>query len=331
MLTFLDSWVYQFLDLNKEYATGLNGIETDKGIIFVDISAFSPIEYAFTYCFLVESLAHDGSSLAENKYTDKAFRESDFSGINQAVFAHCAMGFLKPSKYLLDNLFFTENAFKIPLRAVRLSHDLIRTFSDVRAPAEDLPDALYYFDVPHRAIMLEQHQVRALFYYPNSFLLVIFSNPGSSKYHGSILFDMDSGAVSKDKVQLPDAELVRNKLMNFVRLCVLYADSQQAEDYYEDIPQVSSQALNKLSGKKQRNKLNKASLFTIRTLKTPKGNFGRSINKGQWVLQQRITVRGHFKHQVCGKGRSQRKLIFISEYQKGLTGEREKPVLEDIK
>jgi hypothetical protein len=52
---------------------------------------------------------------------------------------------------------------------------------------------------------------------------------------------------------------------------------------------------------------------------------GRASSSGpRWKLASRFVVRGHWKHQVCGAGGSERKLIWVAPYWKGPKTDKER-------
>ncbi|WP_374311745.1 hypothetical protein [Dongia sp.] len=76
------------------------------------------------------------------------------------------------------------------------------------------------------------------------------------------------------------------------------------------------------TGRKARQVAKKFSLFSVRRLSSSAKILGRSaVSKGDQVtgirLDCRVTVRGHFRMQACGPGRSRRRLCWIDEHERG--------------
>lgn len=211
-------------------------------------------------------------------------------------------------------------------RGLKLSPRLTRALAHARAPdTTEVLDMLgqhcWYLDVPHRALMLGERQVRAILTQPNAHggvvAVAVLTAPGSDEMAGRYAW-MIAGDTAIPTgcadTEIDPAELQR-RASDFVKLALLYYRSLE---HTELLPRrIGPQRGTKIQRKLERHT---KSLFAIHVLPEPKGNFGRPVEPGDgngWRLDHRVTVRGHFRWQPVGEGRARRELRWIAEHQRG--------------
>lgn len=240
-----------------------------------------------------------------------------------------------------------ELGFAPPL-GIKLSSRLAKDLSRAKAPDTadwlvELRRATWYIDVPHGAMLVGQHQIRAIFTQPTPHrhdevaVVLVLTHFGSDAIAGRFAWmitggndDMLHGSADTDI----DYDLVRHAATHFLALVLLYhrqveSDYESAQDAF--IPAVGVDHA-KLSRKKQQAKQKTRSLFRIRELYEPENRFGRTdttITGNPWHLDHRVKVRGHFRWQPHGEQRSDRKLIWIAPHERG--PDIEKPLMDSLR
>lgn len=210
---------------------------------------------------------------------------------------------------------------------------------------------LVYLDLPHRSLMIgPQVQVRALLVSEGrderpERITTILAKPGSNAgtrmawhwgrnerdvlepdYHEHGI----GAALAEVGVAIRD---VQERVEEFLALVLAYISTQDADETSrQTLPYIAPNDPRR-RGRKASQVAKKFSLFRIRRLRAPADRFGRAMNGATgrtWQLDQRVTVIGHFKMQVCGPQRSQRRLTWIDAYERGPIMGRRRPELRRI-
>ena len=234
-----------------------------------------------------------------------------------------------------------SGAYLPPPSAIKLSGDLARDLSRAKAPrTEDwLPEAMratWYFDVPHRALLVGPHQVRAIMLQPTPKQvpavagILILTQPGDNEIAGRFVW-MLAGGTDDQLYGCADTDIdydaVREAASDFVKLVLLYHKQIEKEPPFW-LPKVRS-GFTGLSRKKQKARQKTHSMFSVRELRSPVDRFGRTgTGQGGWRLEHRSKVREHFRWQPHGPKSALRRLQFIAEHYRG-PEEGEKRVLMD--
>lgn len=211
-------------------------------------------------------------------------------------------------------------------RGLKLSPRLVRALAHARAPenegwVEMLRQHCWYLDLPHRALMLGERQVRAILTQPDSMggvaAIAVLTAPNADEITGRYAWMIIGDTAIPDgcaDIEIDPAEL-RRRASDFVVLALLYFRSLERT---EMLPR----QIGPLRGTKIQRKLEqrRKSLFVVHVLPGPVGNFGRPSEadgeKG-WRLDHRVTVRGYFRWQPVGEGRARRELRWIAEHERG--------------
>lgn len=216
-------------------------------------------------------------------------------------------------------------------QGLKLSRRLVQAFAHAKAPQTTDWQELavqhgWYFDLPHHALLIGDAQVRAILTHPDTLSSVaavaILTAPGSDEMIGRYAWmlvgdnDRPTGSSATD-TDIDPLELQR-RANDFVILALLYYRSLE---HCELLPR--RQTGPHLSKIQQRLDRKTKSLFVVHNLPDPVGNLGRPVDpaapgdaKG-WRLDHRVTVRGHFRWQPVGEGRSRRELRWIAEHLRG--------------
>lgn len=211
-------------------------------------------------------------------------------------------------------------------RGLKLSPRLTRALAYARAPeTAEVLDMLgqhcWYLDVPHRALMLGDRQVRAILTQPDTMggvvAIAVLTAPCSEEMAGRYAWMLVGDTAIPEgcaDIDIDPAEL-RRRASDFVKLALLYYRSLE---HTELLPrQIGAERGTKIQRKLERRT---KSLFVVHVLPEPKRNFGRPVEPGDgngWRLDHRVTVRGHFRWQPVGEGRARRELRWIAEHQRG--------------
>lgn len=223
---------------------------------------------------------------------------------------------------------------------LKLSSRLVAAFAHAKAPKTDdwapmTRERGWYLDIPHRSLMMGRYQIRAILIHPDTLdavaAVAILTDPGSNEIAGRYAWmligdDAASPGIVADE-QHADRKELQRRANDFIALALLYYKSLE---HTERLPR--RQTGPGLSRMQRRLERKTRSLFVVHNLPDPVGNLGRPVEtagageSGGWRLDHRVTVRGHFRWQPVGEGRSRRELRWIAEHQRG-AGLPEKPEL----
>jgi hypothetical protein len=226
--------------------------------------------------------------------------------------------------------------------AVKPSRDLVAALSRAIPPSgqeqcvrDALKGACWYIDIPDRALLVGEAQVRALFTLPHFVEkgitgCAILSPLGSNELLGRIFWLFDGPANAFQGVSTArgiDPVLLRRQVEDFLSLLVLYrtcaAKAERGVIPYKEPAQ--------MIGRRADQNRKKFSMFRVETLSPPPDRFGRaasSEDRNGWKLGWRSEVAGHFKMQAHGPRHSLRKLIFVESFERGPKGAPRKHTLE---
>lgn len=217
---------------------------------------------------------------------------------------------------------------------LKLSPRLVRAFAHARSPKTDdwvslARDRAWYFDLPHHGLLLGGFEVRAIFTHPDTIggvaAVAVLTEPGSDAIAGRyawMLIGRKDNPVGSSALESPEASdllspvELQQKANDFIVLSLLYYRSL---DKTEPLPRLLTPA----RGSKIQRKLERRakSLFVVHVLPEPQNNLGRPTDdkavRAGWHLDHRVTVRGHFRWQPVGEGRSRRELRWIAEHHRG--------------
>lgn len=264
-------------------------------------------------------------------------RERDLPAADMAQFSFFAAisGFLAPEKMKRDPAFrlidaTTRRAMFLGGTGLKLSKRLVQSFAHAKAPKTDDWKALvrqcgWYLDLPHHALMLDAREVRAIITQPDDLggvvALAILVEPGGNEMAGRYAWMIlgetahPTGCADIDV----DALELQRRANDFIALSLLY---YQSLEHCEALPRrQTGPHLSKIQRKLERKT---KSLFVVHNLPDPVGNLGRPVEPveageaGGWHLDHRVTVRGHFRWQPVGEGRSHRELRWIAEHHRGI-------------
>lgn len=109
---------------------------------------------------------------------------------------------------------------------------------------------------------------------------------------------------------------------DLVKMVLLYYATQEGQEETGELPRVDAEDFKRLRTEKKRNaKLKTHTLFKVKRLGSPKGRFGRTdqerVPEGGWSLNQRVSVKSHWRWQACGPRWSEHKLTWIAEHVRG--------------
>ncbi|MCE5200861.1 MAG: hypothetical protein ABFD54_05930 [Armatimonadota bacterium] len=225
--------------------------------------------------------------------------------------------------------------------AVQVSPDLIEDFAHATAPDTDawripMQNATWYIDIPHHALLVGEHEVRAIFtqgtMQGDMVVVVVLAPPGSDRLSGRYVWTMNDpspvlGMSAPDEI---DGEYLRESINNLIRLISLY---RLTADYRQErLPQTSVDDLSKLRLDKQRARQKTHSIFRVGRLTSPPGRFGREhTGERAWILTHRVSVRGHFRWQPYGPEHRLRRLQWIAAHHRGPEDGGEKIDIERLK
>ncbi len=251
--------------------------------------------------------------------------------------------------------FIHPEVYSAHTRAIKVSPELIDVFMDSVSPTvshEELgiiEDTVSYLDFPLSKVKL---------YGDMSIKAVVIAKTGqqqpviicvlseghklSASWVISFNYDTDTQSFTYNLPipllnSMDDTELtsllsnMKTKIINIIQLVLLYHKVASAR-HVEPLPYLDDKHVNALKNvKKFKAKQKTHSVFSVSTLTPPADRFGRreyaSVDS-TWHLSHKIKVRGHFRWQAHGKGRAERKLIWIDQFEKG-AGEN-KPVMDLI-
>lgn len=216
-------------------------------------------------------------------------------------------------------------------KGLKLSPRLLQTFAHAKAPDTDDWRPLahahgWYLDLPHHGLRLGSHQVRAILTHPDSLggvsAVAVLTKPGSDEITGRYAWmlighqELPTGS-AVDEFSLSREEL-QAKANDFIALSLLYYQSLETVPL---VPRLGGSGKGK-SKIERRLERRTRSIFAIHALPDPAGNLGRPVEPTSapgtgWALDHRVQVRGHFRWQPHGKGREQRRLIWIEAHVRG--------------
>lgn len=216
--------------------------------------------------------------------------------------------------------------------AVTMSRELAAIFSNTKvagseAAYKDIIDQYnsIYIDVPEKTFVFnEEFQLNAVFIvrdrsgvanYVNCFSKigkpfnlieeiseVVFSSEGDTSFYSN--FPVTQNSYLKPRI----LDLCRSVLLYYV-----YEGQRSGE-----LPRINPTNLASLSGKKQRAKQKKASLFRVKYLNPdPYKLVGKRSPKASWELSHRVEVQSYFRMQPYGEGNKQRRFQLVRGYVKG--------------
>lgn len=232
----------------------------------------------------------------------------------------------------------------MPPKALSISPSLAQDLAQADAPETrdwegPCQRHTWYFDIPHRALMVGSVQIRAIFTQPVEQLgstsgVLILTQPGSNEIAGRFTW-MILGGVEHQSGGLSDLEVDKKSLIqsaeNFIKLVWLYRLQVEMDSRPVYLPAVNESFVH-LSRKKQKAKQKTHSMFKVLALSSPANRFGRERvpPKGQWILDYRTSVRPHFRWQPYGPRSQLRKLIWIERHYRGPLNAEEKIDLEKL-
>jgi len=226
--------------------------------------------------------------------------------------------------------------------AVQVSSELIEDFARATAPRTDawlatMRSASWYIDIPHRALLVGDHEVRAIFTQGTAagqvMAVAILTTPASNKLSGRCAWVIDdpSPVLGLSAPEI-DLEYLAESLDNLIKLISLYrlTASRAAVDV---MPMVSIPQLERLPAHKQRARQKTHSLFRVERISTPADRFGRAraSRQGTWTLTHRVPVHGHFRWQPYGERSSLRRLQWIAAHWRGPESAGEKTEIERLR
>lgn len=211
-------------------------------------------------------------------------------------------------------------------KAIKLNEDIAKTFVGAKAPKVDLSElelerSICYIDVPPRTIKIRDDYLRAIFLITEDTLPRVACVLDNDDGVDNIMFtfelsNRDEKFNISSSVDLETANIMQEKIENFIILCLLYYKIALDENKLV-IPKITPRDVVKLSTKKATGKHHKNSLFNVHYLCAPKGHFGMRQNQREYTMSGSWDVRGHFRWQACGIKKAKRKLIWIEGYVKG--------------
>lgn len=209
---------------------------------------------------------------------------------------------------------------------IKMSRRLVLALAHASAPKTDdwahmLRERCWYIDLPHQSLMIGARQVRAILTQPDEMggvcAVAVLTEPGRDELAGRYAWMLIGDTAIPQGVADAeiDAEELQRRASDFVALALLYYRSLERTE-------LLPRHVGPLRGTKIQRKLERRgrSLFVIHALPEPKGNLGRPAEPGAgngWRLDHRVTVRGHFRWQPVGEGRSRRELRWIAEHERG--------------
>lgn len=214
---------------------------------------------------------------------------------------------------------------------VQPTRELVQDLADAKPPKgcwDEVYQALrlgtWYVDIPDKAMLIGGgRQIRAIFTQPardGVVALAVITKSGTTAMIGrsTWLIGPDCDVVER-YAMAEGLKEVADRVTDFLVLLHLYR-RLAAPSESEMLPHLDEKKLSETTVKKARAKHKTASLFRIVRLNPPPGRFGRSDGERSldgWRLDHRIRVRGHFRMQPYGTGRSQRRLQWIAAHFKG--------------
>jgi hypothetical protein len=230
---------------------------------------------------------------------------------------------------------------------VRINRELIDTFAHAKVPdeplmLEHLVKHAWYFDFLDSGLQFilggRLSNLRAILINPISSLTrdLCFRRPERLEPIIFAVYDPDvpGATVGEDfcywywrrddsqqdrrQVVCPITPDVQRAVEDLIGLIVLYL-TMTPLDSHPPLPYLPTKSLRKMGKVTQQKQLRSASLFRLVDVRPPTDRFGRTVEhagKG-YRLDQRITVRGHFRWQPHGPQSALRKLIWIDPYEKG--------------
>lgn len=223
---------------------------------------------------------------------------------------------------------------------MRLSEDLVRAFAGEQCSDEVaesttplLREKNWYLDLPQRALMIsDRQQIRAIFTQPSRderiVIGAVLTRPGRNEITGRYFWQWrysQEPPIGSD-METQDSAALRERVDDFVSLSLAYLQVA-GERERAPLPRLDVERLRSLPAKKQKAKTKKGTLFSISDLRPPKDRFSKPASADadhHWSLSHRVEVRGHFRYQPHGPGRSLRKLIWIAPHQRGCGGKKPK-------
>ncbi len=211
-------------------------------------------------------------------------------------------------------------------KAIKLNEDIAQIFVGAKAPSVpfselNLEQSICYLDVPPHTIKIEDDYLRAIFLITETEFSRVACVLDNHDGVNDIMFTFELGNRHekfniKSSVDIVTANIMQEKIENFIILCLLYHKIALDENKFV-VPRITAQAVAKLSAKKATAKHHKNSLFNVHYLCAPKGHFGMRQNQREYTMSGSWDVRGHFRWQACGERKTKRKLIWIEGYVKG--------------